>query len=143
MASLTPSPAGSRPDLRNWSRTLFRSGHEFARVASHIEGCTLCEEALRRLDQFADPLLSQLRQLNMTDGLPLEQVPHQLIAAVRSSSVRGGVAAWSAVEEGRRRSGRFELLERLGAGSFGYVYRARDTELGISGWPSARPKKPR
>jgi len=105
-------------------------GREFARVAGHIEGCPFCEAALQRLDQFADPLLSQLRQLNATAGSHDEHVPHRLIASARSSSVRAGAAACSSLDEGHRRLGKFELLERLGAGSFGYVYRARDTELG-------------
>src|SRR5581483_3017083 len=34
------------------------------------------------------------------------------------------------VPRGPRRIGKFELLEELGLGSFGHVFRARDTELG-------------
>src|SRR4029077_16392114 len=35
--------------------------------------------------------------------------------------------------QGPHRLGKFELFERLGMGSFGYVFRARDTELGRVG----------
>ena len=87
------------------------------RCGDSISSPTRCSRRLRRLER--EPTVS-------TEST----VPDQLIAAVRSSAARGGTAAWSSLEDGHRRLGKFELLERLGAGSFGYVYRARDTELG-------------
>src|SRR5205823_9457872 len=48
-------------------------------------------------------------------------VPTELLAAARSSCRAPG---------GPRRIGKFELLEELGLGAFGHVFRARDTELG-------------
>ena len=105
-------------------------GPLFAQVAAHVEGCVACEAALQSLDPLADPLLSQLRRLNAADGMEAEPVPDELIAAVRSTRAGCGAAAWYSADECNHRLGKFELVERLGAGSYGYVFRARDVELG-------------
>ena len=104
-------------------------GSEFARVAGHVERCPDCEQTLQALDHLDDPFLSRLRRSTASDGSESEPVPGHLVAAVRSARSRRE-ADWLAAEHGPRRLGKFELLERLGAGSFGYVFRARDTELG-------------
>jgi serine/threonine protein kinase len=104
-------------------------GPEFARIAGHVEQCTDCEQTLEALDHLDDPFLSRLRRSTASDGSEAEPVPGHLVAAVRSARSRRE-ADWLATEQGPRRLGKFELLERLGAGSFGYVFRARDTELG-------------
>ena len=57
----------------------------FARVAAHVESCADCEATLQALDPLADPLVSQLRRLDGTDGSEAEPVPVELIAAVRSA----------------------------------------------------------
>jgi serine/threonine protein kinase len=101
------------------------------RIADHLEHCPACEAALEPLESLADPLLCGLRQLTTTDGPAAEPVPLQLIAAVRAGGAPcGGAAAWLSDEDGGRSLGKFVLLEQLGVGSFGYVFRARDTELG-------------
>jgi serine/threonine protein kinase len=105
------------------------SDSEFARVAGHVEGCPDCERTLQALDQVDDPFLSRLRRSTASDSSETEPVPGHFVAAVRSARSRRE-ADWLATDRGPRRLGRFELLERLGAGSFGYVFRARDTELG-------------
>ena len=92
-----------------------------------------CEATLQALDRLADPLLSQLRRLDGPDDSEAEPVPDALIAAVRSARPRGGAAAWFAADDCHHRLGKFELVERLGAGSYGYVFRARDVELGRIG----------
>jgi serine/threonine protein kinase len=99
-------------------------------VAEHVEGCARCWEALQDLDERADPLLARLRQLAASDEAPEEKVPEALLAAVRTGRAREGAAAWSGLDEGPRRLGKFQILEQLGAGSFGFVFKARDTELG-------------
>ncbi len=104
-------------------------GQAFERVARHVAGCGACEKALAALDNPADPLVAGLRRVT-TGGVPAEvSVPQELLAAVRSfGGERRGLG--SAPATGPRRLGKFELLEELGLGSFGHVFRARDTELG-------------
>ena len=89
---------------------------EFARVAAHVEGCAACEAALQALDALTDPLVTSLRRsAESADG----DVPAALLTVARS-----------ALEPRPRRVGKFELLEEIGRGSFGTVFRALDTELG-------------
>src|SRR5262249_12192269 len=101
---------------------------EFVRLADHVQGCTACQDALEALDADGDSLLCQVRQ-PATGPTAEEPVPEALVAAARSARSGRAPAAWLA-PEGPRRLGKFELLEELGAGSFGSVFRARDTELG-------------
>ncbi len=99
----------------------------FAHIAEHIEKCRHCAGILESLDTTADPLMDRLRQSASRES-QAAAVPAELAAAVKSIRCSPGAAAWLA-GDGPRKMGKFELLEQLGTGSFGYVFRARDTEL--------------
>jgi serine/threonine protein kinase len=105
-------------------------GAAFARVADHVAGCLTCEEALEAFDGTEDRLLSQLRRVRDAESTSPELVPPELLAAARARRATRAEDAWLSGDTSTHRVGKFELLERLGTGSFGYVYRAYDAELG-------------
>jgi serine/threonine protein kinase len=100
----------------------------FARLAEHVERCPQCQSALQVFDVSTDPLLTVLRRADSATTTT-EAVPVHLLA-VASSARSAEIPCPASVEPGSRRLGRFELLEQLGSGSFGSVFRARDTDLG-------------
>ncbi|MBP3954099.1 protein kinase [Gemmata sp. G18] len=92
--------------------------HEFARVTAHVEHCSSCASALQALDAHTDPLVASLR--HSSAEFSCVPVPRALLSAAQSAGTAPAP----------RRIGKFELLEELGSGSFGTVFRAIDTELG-------------
>ena len=101
------------------------SGKAFQRIALHVEGCSACAAALESFDASTDGFLSQVRQAATRHAEADQAVPQELLAAARSCYGTSGM-----LDQGPRRLGKFELIEELGIGSFGHVFRARDTELG-------------
>jgi serine/threonine protein kinase len=97
----------------------------FQRIAGHVEHCAACDRTLQTLDVVADPLLRQLRQPVLAESTA-DLIPPGLLALAESA---GSAAAWSSGDQPRQ-LGRFELLEELGVGSFGHVFRAHDPALG-------------
>src|SRR5262245_27330161 len=109
-------------------------------IASHVLECEPCERALRSLDRMTDALLRSLNGFS-PDAQPSAPLPEALLRVARSAwrSSGGDSCPDVSLDSGRRlarmlgegacRLGRFELEAELGVGSFGHVFRARDTEL--------------
>jgi hypothetical protein len=101
-------------------------------LAGHVEGCATCEATLAGLEGGADELVRGLRgagSAERTDAVPGELV--DAARGVRSPRLVFDHGRRFALDlaEGTCRLGRFELIEELGVGSFGHVFKAHDTEL--------------
>lgn len=94
-----------------------------ARIADHVEACSSCALALGAFDGCSDSFLSRLRRSAKQEDATALYVPPRLLEAARAAR-----RASEPVAEPRRLD-RFELLQELGTGSFGQVFRARDLEL--------------
>ncbi len=114
---------------------------DFQGIARHIERCAKCESSLETLDGHSDSFLQQLRGPPPADAETDQHVPRDWVRAARGAFesrsapdsndlvVDPGRKIANELADGPVRIGRFELIDELGVGSFGYVFRARDTEL--------------
>jgi len=133
------TPCPSREELQAFALGNLTSP-TMERLAQHVIECPSCDATLCSLDEQADGLVTELRQLE-TGGSAVVTVPQELLKVARSAAdVYGSDDSTDvAVDPGRRfarlvangpcRLGRFSLESQLGVGSFGYVFRAYDSEL--------------
>lgn len=113
----------------------------FEQLASHVEDCAVCENLLRELDTTTDQLVGSLRGLPrpnepsaISSGMQVDQITESVVLSIERdfphrTTFDAGRYYSRILSEGPCRLGRFELLEEVGVGSFGHVFRARDTEL--------------
>jgi hypothetical protein len=137
----TPCPSGE--DLKAFAVGDLGEA-KLEEIAAHVAACPFCDASLQALDQYADGLLTDLHQLGAASPVAAEaDVPERLVHAALSAvededddskqnrevALDPGRRLARRLAEGHCRLGRFELEAELGVGSFGYVFRARDTEL--------------
>ena len=103
-------------------------------LSGHIDECPACADLLGKLDDERDGLVTELRGIAPA---PPGEVPVEIREAAgtvqpdwdASGALDPGRAYAEKLGSGPVRIGKFELKERLGEGSFGYVFRALDTGL--------------
>ena len=110
-------------------------------IADHLTTCQNCEQILSEFDQYADGLVTELKQLSGEEEVLPHSVPISTAIFSRnvgeeynlrtSSTILAdpGKSFSQRLAQGSVRLGRFELKNELGVGSFGYVFRAHDSEL--------------
>jgi serine/threonine protein kinase len=124
---MDPSTCPDPDELKAFALGML-DGMTFDRIAGHVEGCAACVASLEPFDELHDDLVMNLRRTSLGEPLPEGAVLRRCLQAVRSLPIRSIRSRLLADEPCRL--GKFALLEELGAGSFGYVFRARDDELG-------------
>jgi tRNA A-37 threonylcarbamoyl transferase component Bud32 len=131
-------PCPSVEDMRAFSAGKLPTA-TFSQIAAHVEDCADCDALLQAFDAAADVLVAVLRQ-RKSRTISLGPPPQEILTIARGA-LDGSTSETSelSIDAGRKyalklaagdcRLGKFQLQAELGAGSFGYVFRARDTEL--------------
>jgi serine/threonine protein kinase/Tol biopolymer transport system component len=96
-------------------------------VADHIDECTDCQAALETMDDAEDSLVVRLRRAPAREKYQDETQYEEAMG--RAAAVFTTESAYAAQTTQLQEVGEYQLLEKLGEGGMGMVYKALQTKL--------------